>query len=123
MKKINILCVGNVKEDYLKSGINEYLKRLSKYYQVSVIEVNEENIFGNNPSEKEREKIIKLEGEQLLSKLKGYVICLCIEGKQIDSVSFSDYLSKAFLTESEITFVIGGSYGLSQDVKQKANLR
>lgn len=123
MRKITILCVGNLKETYLKSGCEEYLKRLSKGYEVKVVEVAEKKLGGNNPTESERNLIMQAEGEELLPKLKGYIVCLCVEGKQMTSENLSKTISSAYLNADEITFVIGGSFGLADKVKQRANLR
>ncbi|MBQ8749544.1 MAG: 23S rRNA (pseudouridine(1915)-N(3))-methyltransferase RlmH [Clostridia bacterium] len=123
MRKITVVCVGNLKENYLKSGCDEYIKRLSKNYEIKIIEINESKPSSNNPSSSERQLIIENEGKQIIEKLKGFIICLCIEGKQYDSVSFADIIKSSYLNFDEITFVIGGSYGLSDNVKNKANCK
>ena len=123
MKKITVLCVGNLKENYLKSGCEEYLKRLSKFYDIKVVELNEKKFGSNNPNASERQLAMEAEADEILPKLKGYIICLCIEGKQMTSEKFSQILSNCYQTTDEITFIIGGSFGLSNRVKQKANLQ
>ena len=122
MRKINIVCIGTIKEDYLKTGIGEFLKRLSNSYQLKIIELNEFRTSNNNPSLSERRLILENEKKLILDKLKGYIICLCIEGKQYDSVDFSKLLANVYNSNDEITFVIGGSYGLSDEIKNRANL-
>lgn len=122
MRKINVLCVGTIKEDFIKQGINEYLKRLSKFYQIKIVELNEFNYKNNNPSESERFLIIENEKRQIIDRLSGYIISLCIEGKELDSIELSNTIKKIYNTNSEITIIIGGSYGLSEEIKKKSNL-
>lgn len=122
MRKVNIVCVGKLKEDYLKNGINEYIKRLSNEIDVKIIEVDEYRLSSNNPNASERELIIENEGKLIIEKIKGYVICLCIEGKQYSSEDFSKIINDCYNYNDEITFIIGGSYGLSKNVKAKSNL-
>ncbi|MBO4251137.1 MAG: 23S rRNA (pseudouridine(1915)-N(3))-methyltransferase RlmH [Clostridia bacterium] len=115
--KVNLVCVGKVKEKYFLSGIEEYAKRLQRFCEFSVIETPEEN--AKNLSENAtRER----EGQHILPKLRGAVFALAIEGKKYSSEQFAAKIKK--LKDGgtgEITFVIGGSYGLSDDVKQKAD--
>ena len=122
MRKINVLCVGTIKEDFIKQGINEYLKRLSKFYQIKIVELNEFNYKNNNPSESERFLILENEKRQIIDRLSGYIISLCIEGKELDSIELSNTIKKIYNTNSEITIIIGGSYGLSEEIKKKSNL-
>lgn len=122
MRKINVLCVGTIKEDFIKQGINEYLKRLSKFCQIKIVELNEFNYKNNNPSESERFLILENEKRQIIDKLSGYIISLCIEGKELDSIELSNTIKKIYNTNSEITIIIGGSYGLSEEIKKKSNL-
>ncbi len=120
MIKINIVAVGKVKENYFSDGIKEYVKRLSRYAKVSISEVKEEN-FTRGETEGDRLKIIEAEGESILKKLSGTVVALCVEGEKLSSEKFSDYLKTLFDGGEEVTFVIGGSYGLSDKVKTKAD--
>lgn len=120
MKKIKILCVGDLKEKYLKDAQNEYIKRISKYFDIIVVEVSEQN--SSNANSKSQIEQIKLkEGKEILKKLKGYAIALCIDGKQEDSPAFAEHINSILDLESEITFIIGGSDGLSQEVIDCAN--
>lgn len=123
MIKIRLLVVGKVKEDYLKAGINEYIKRLKPYANIIIDEINDE--FVNNESSAfEIEKCQKLEGEKILKLIKkeDYVIGLDLNKKEFDSISFSSYLIKSIETaNSYLTFVIGGSYGFSKEVKERFN--
>ena len=111
---IKIVCVGKIKERFLISAINEYLKRLSKYTKVSIIQV---------PDESNVEKALKNEGLKILSKIKDdeYVIALDIDGVSISSLDFAKKVDNVFNSYSKLTFVIGGSYGLSSSVKKRSN--
>lgn len=121
MLNINIICVGKIKEKYLQDAINEYSKRLSKYCKLNIIELNDEPI-PNNLNEKISENIKINEGIKILSQIKNsYVITLDLKGKQFTSEEFSDKLEKLSLNNSSITFIIGGSLGVSEDVLEKSN--
>ena len=113
---IKIITVGYLKEQYLKDAIAEYLKRLRKYTNIEIVEVKDEGLV-------EKEKALKLEEEKILKYIqdKDDIITLEIEGKELDSVEFANKLDKIQLEYSNITFVIGGSYGLSNILKEKAN--
>lgn len=120
MLKIKIVAVGKIKEKYFKEGQDEYVKRLSRFGEVKVIEVKEET-FVNEPNEQEKALILKREGEEIEKNLSGYIISCCIEGEKYSSIEFSNILSKAKDLKGEITFVIGGSYGLTDDIKRKSD--
>lgn len=117
MLKVNLVCVGRVKEKYFAEGIAEYYKRLQRFCDFSIIEIAEENaknLDGFFISEKE--------GKSILPKLRGTVFALAIEGRKYSSESFAKEIKKrADGGVSEITFVIGGSYGLSGEVKSRAD--
>ncbi len=117
--QIDIISVGVLKEKYLVDASKEYLKRLSKFCSVNDINIKDQS---NKLSKVE---VLKKEKEVLETKIKNntFLIVLAIEGKQFDSVEFSDYLEKVKVNGfSHITFVIGGSYGVHQDIKDKANM-
>ena len=117
MIKINLVCVGKVKEKYFSDGIAEYSKRLNRFCDFTVTEVAEENVKGENPAE-----IVEREGKNILPKLRGAVFALAIEGKKLSSKQFAGLIGKlADGGQGEITFVIGGSYGLSESVKNRAD--
>ena len=121
MLKIKIVCVGKIKEKYFSEAVNEYVKRVSRFAEITVKEVKEEN-FTSAPSCAEKEKITALEGERLKNELSGHVICLAVEGETLSSEKLADKISG--LKDrgvGEITFVIGGSYGISPAVKRQAN--
>ena len=110
---IKIICVGKIKENYIKEAINDYLKRISKYSKIEVISVSDYNY--------DKEKTIYEEGKNILSKISNsdYVITLEINGKQVDSLELSKIIDKNLF--KNITFIIGGSYGLSNDVIERSN--
>ncbi|KPU27213.1 hypothetical protein TR13x_06535 [Caloranaerobacter sp. TR13] len=122
---ITIISVGKIKEKYLNDGIKEFSKRLSKYCKLKLIEVSDEKA-PENLSEAEMEIVKKKEGERILSKLNesSYIITLCIDGKSLSSEEFSKKLDSLALSgNSNITFIIGGSLGLSQEVINKSHFK
>ncbi len=120
MIKINIVAVGKVKERYFSDGINEYKKRLGKFCEFNIVEIQEENFTKVDPSL--INQIKEKEGEKILPTLKGQVIAMAIEGKKTNSENFAKNLKNIIdFGNGVITFVIGGSYGLSDKVKAMAN--
>ncbi len=123
--KITILCVGKVKEKFYREAICEFEKRLSRYVKLEIIEAADEKTE-ENAAVNEISAVKCREGERLLKNLKedGYVICLAIDGKMLDSVSFSEEIRQLGIQgTSHIYFVIGGSLGLSDEVLKKADLK
>lgn len=112
---IKIITVGQIKEKYLKDAIEEYTKRLQKYTNIEIIEVKDEGLV-------EPQKAMKLEEEKILKHIqdKDYIITLEIEGKSLTSEEFANKLDNIMIENSNITFIIGGSYGLSQGIKEKS---
>ena len=122
--KIKIVTVGKLKEKYLRDGIAEYSKRLSRFANLEMIELADEKT-PDRASNSENQKILELEGTRILSKIadRDFVIVLAIEGKTLSSEEFSKQLEQAPINGfSTLTFVIGGSLGLSPQVKKRANL-
>ena len=122
--KIKIVTVGKLKEKYLRDGIAEYSKRLSRFANLEMIELADEKT-PDRASDSENQKILELEGTRILSKIgdRDFVIVLAIEGKSLSSEEFSKQLEQAPINGfSTLTFVIGGSLGLSPQVKKRANL-
>ena len=113
---IKLITVGSIKEKYLKDAIDEYTKRISKYTKIEIIEVKDEGLV-------EPQKSINLEEEKILKHIsdKDYIITLEIEGKEITSEEFATKLDKIQIENPNIVFIIGGSYGLSNNLKNKAN--
>lgn len=121
--EINIISVGKIKEDYFKKAIEEYEKRLKAYCRVNFIELKDES-EGKNLSDKDIDIILDKEGKRILEKIKerSFIIVLDILGRSIDSVEFSKKINDIMLDGiSSIDFIIGGSLGISQEVKDKAN--
>ncbi len=123
--KIKIICVGKIKENFYKEAITEYAKRLSKFTSFSVIEVSDEKT-DEKASQKENELVLSKEGKRILEQIGNddYVISLCIEGKPLSSVDFSKKISEVMLNGySNISFLIGGSLGLSDEVKKRSDFK
>ena len=121
--KIRILCIGKIKEPYLREGINEYLNRLKPYCQIEIVEVLDEPV-SDKPNDSEIEMVKNKEGNKVSKLLKPgeYVIALDLGKKQLRSPEFAKYIEDKFiLGGSSITFLIGGSYGLSDELKKRAN--
>jgi len=107
--EIDLICIGTLKEKYLKDACAEYAKRLSRFCKLNLIELSESDL--------------KKEGAEILKRLKGYTVALCVEGKQISSEELSEKLEALSMNYSAVTFVIGSSTGLSDEVKQRADMR
>lgn len=121
--KINLVCVGSIKDNFYKQACNEYIKRLSRFCDVTVTETEEITVY-KNPNILQTEELLQKEAEIYKKYLKGMVIVLDIEGKEMDSTGFSSYISrKKAEGVSEITFLTGSSYGISKAIKQQADLR
>ena len=115
---IKIICVGKIKEKFFKDAIEEYQKRLTKYTKIKIIEVEDINL--NN------EDLIKQKEKELIIKHiepKDYVITMEIEGKEITSVELSKKIEELESINPNITFIIGGSYGLDDEIKQLSNYK
>ena len=107
---IKIICVGKLKEKYLTDGINDYLTRIRKYHKVELIELTDSNIIN--------------EGNDILKHIsnKDYVISLAIKGTQLTSPELAEKIDKLFITNPNITFIIGGSNGIREDILNKSNM-
>lgn len=108
---IKIICVGKIKEAFYRDAISEYLKRLSKYHKVEIVEVMDSNV--------------KQEKELILKKIdkKDYLVTLEIEGKQVSSLEFAKLIDKTLIIHPNITFIIGGSDGLDDEIKGMAHYK
>ena len=113
---IKLICVGKIKETYLKEAIEEYQKRLSKYTRINIIELKDLNY-------PELDKVKKEEGENILKNIKttDNVIILDMMGQELTSLELTGKLEQLERENSDLTFIIGGSYGLSDEVKKRAN--
>ena len=109
---IKLICMGKIKEDYLNKLIDDYKKRISRYHKIEIIELND-----SNDLQKESVDILKHINNQ------DYVIALDINGENLDSVSLAKKIDSTFLNYGTITFIIGSSFGLHEDVKRRANYK
>lgn len=125
MLNVTILAVGKIKEKFLSDAIDEYSKRLGRYCRLEIIRVKDDPT-PDNPTDKERDIVLKREGERLIEKIpKGaYIISLCIEGKQKSSEEFAKIMSEIPSGgKSEVVFIIGGSMGLWDRIKDMADIK
>lgn len=113
MLNINIVCVGNLKEKFWIDACNEYLKRLGRFCKVKVIELPEQNKYENI------DRITSEEEKEILSTIEGKSCLLDIDGKMLTSEWFADKIKEDSMSSSTLTFVIGGSYGVSEEVRKK----
>ena len=121
--KIRIFAIGKIKEQYLKEGINEYLMRIRPYSNIEIIEVNDEPI-NDNPNNSDIEKAKNIEGQRVIKLLKSsdYLVGLDLNKKQPNSEGFAEFLEEKLVKSgSNLSFVIGGSYGLSDELKKRCN--
>lgn len=109
---IKIICLGKLKEKYLTDLVSDYARRINKYHKLELIELKDEEDL-----EREANNILKYIGKN------DYVITLEIEGKEMDSISFSRLIDETFITHSTITFIIGSSTGLSDKIKIRSNYK
>ena len=114
--KINLICVGKIKEPYLRDAVNEYIKRLQPWCILNIIEINEGNL------NKSAIEIKENEGKQIKTKIKGYVIATAIDGVQKNSLEFAREIEKLQISgKNEISIIIGGSTGLSEEILEDAD--
>lgn len=121
--KIKLFVIGKIKEEYLKIGISDYITRIKPYASIEVYEVKDEAVK-QNASSKDKEKAKDIEGERILKLLKkeDYLIALDLNKKQYISEEFASFLDKKLVeNNASISFVIGGSYGLSEGLRSRSN--
>jgi 23S rRNA (pseudouridine1915-N3)-methyltransferase len=120
---INLISVGKLKEEYLRAASSEYCKRLQAFCNLKIIELDEARL-SDKPSEKEIQNALETEAKNILKHCSGFIIPMCIEGKQLKSEALSRKIDDIAVSgKSEISFVIGSSYGLSDTVKKAADLK
>lgn len=122
--KITIVTAGKIKEKYLSEGIREFLKRLGPFANVRIVEINEEKMK-DNPSEAEKQQTLTAEGQRLLKQVPegSYLFVLDVYGKMLSSEELAAKLDKLGLEgKSNITFLIGGAFGLSSEVRAAADM-
>ena len=125
MIKVSVICVGSLKEKYLRDAVAEYSKRLQTLCDFSIIEIDEQRL-PDSPSQAQIDTALQKEGEQILKKVKSgaKIIAMCIDGKMMTSPAVCEMINGyAVSGVSEIAFIIGGSFGLSDEVKNKADYR
>lgn len=123
MINFSIICVGKLKEKYLVEGVNEYIKRISKYAKIEIIEIQDEKNPPND-SENDIKRILDIEANQILTKLpkEAYIITLEIQGDMLSSEDFAILIDKVTQYENNrIVLIIGGSHGLSPQIKTLSN--
>ena len=122
--KVSIICVGKLKEKFYAEAVGEYKKRISRFAELEIVELPDERI-PDNASDAELQAVKRREGERILDKIKtqSYVISLCVEGKLLSSEELAENISRACMGASHIVFIIGGSLGLSDEVKAASALR
>lgn len=120
---VNLIVIGKLKEDYLRNACAEYIKRLSRYCTFELHELDECRL-SDNPSDKEIETALRKEAEQIKRYAKGMIVPMCIEGKQLTSTELSEKISDAGVNgQSTVTFIIGSSFGLDNEIKAMGDLR
>ena len=122
---INIIAIGKIKEKYIQEGIQEFSKRLSRYAKLKIIELDDEKA-PENLSQKDMDLVMEKEGKRILSKIpqNSFIISLEIEGKHISSEMLSKKIENIMVDGmNDITFIIGGSLGLSDEIKKKSNFK
>lgn len=126
MIKINIICIGKIKEKYFTDAIAEYTKRLTAFCKFNIVELSEERIKSNTPNQSQIDEVISSEGKRIMQKISpsDYVVAMCIEGKLMSSEELSKLIDNASVSgKSTVDFIIGGSYGLDDLVKKRADVR
>lgn len=124
MLNVNIICVGKLKESYLREAIEEYSKRMKPLCKLSIIELPEERV-GDNPFAAEIQKTVSAESDRILQKVgKGdYVVAMCVEGKNLSSEELSSKIEEIGMISGSVDFIIGGSWGLSDTLKSRADFK
>lgn len=120
---INLIVTGKLKEDYLRNACDEYIKRLSRYCNFEIHELSEYRL-SDNPSEKEISNALSKEAENIRKYAKGYIIPMCIEGRQITSPELSETIQNAVISgNNTVTFIIGSSFGLAPEIKAMGDFK
>ncbi len=125
MLTVNIICIGKIKEKYWTDAIAEYKKRLSAFCRFNIVELEEEKTY-NNPNKAQINAILNAEGKRIMNSVSktSTVIAMCIEGKMLSSGELADKMSDIALSgSSTVDFIIGGSWGLSDEVKRRSNIK
>lgn len=116
MLRVRIVCLGKLQEPFWQAAVGEYQKRLNSLCRLEIVQLAEEKL-PQNPSGAQIQAALEGEAQLILPKLKGTVYPLCIEGRQLDSPGMADLLEKAMQSPGAVSFVIGSSHGLADQVK------
>lgn len=119
MLKINLICVGDIKEKYLRDALTEYTKRISRFADLKIIEIKEN--VAQSSSKSDILIALKKDAENLAKHMKGYCFCLDINAKMYSSEEFAKKIEKTTLTNGEISFIIGASNGIDDKIKSYCN--
>ena len=125
MLSVKVICIGKLKEAFMREACAEYQKRLSRFCSFNIKELSESTL-PDEPSQALIDTALKKEGEQILSEIPSgaYAVALCIEGKQLSSPELAEKIEEvALLGKSSVCFIIGSSFGLSEEVKQRCDLK
>lgn len=124
MLKVKLVTVGTLKEDYLRAAAAEYEKRLGAFCRFELVSLKEERL-GDSPSQNEIKAALEREATRIIEQISSSAFCvaLCVEGKQLSSEELAEKIEDISMEKSEICFVIGSSFGLSDTVKQRADMR
>ena len=124
MEKLDIICIGSIKEKFMKEMIAEYQKRLSRFCKLTITELSEKKL-PDNPSELEIQKALMTEGESMLkcAPSDAFKIAMCIEGEKLCSVKFAKKLQSGFARSGKVAIFIGSSYGMSETLKSSCDMR
>lgn len=124
MLNVKLITLGTLKEAYLRDAAAEYEKRLGAFCRFEIVQLKEERL-SDDPSENEIKNALERESEKILSQIppRAYVVAMCVEGKQLSSPELADKLDEVSARTSDLCFIIGSSYGLSDIVKQRADFR
>ena len=124
MAQITLITVGSLKEAYLREGVDEYKKRISQYARIEEINIKEQQIK-NESDASEIKRALDAEAEKILSAIPkdSFIISLCVEGQEYDSVSLAKFIEQAINQKGRITLIIGSSHGLSETVKKESHAR
>lgn len=119
MLKINLIVIGDIKESYLKEAISEYSKRISRFADLKIVELKENNPISTN--HKDISLALEKDAKNIQSHIKGYSICLDINATQLTSEQFAEKIKTLSLKTGEITFIIGASNGIAEQIKNTCN--
>ncbi len=124
MQSIKIICIGKLKDKFFRDASDEYMKRLKAFCKTEIIELPAANL-PENPNDTQISAALEKEAEAILKKIpsNSTVVAMCVEGRLYSSEDVAELLSSSAMNGGEVIFIIGGSYGLSENVKKRADIR